>query len=158
MPFEQDKLLLRHIQLICDKQKDAPEFEKLRFAFVTLGGSDDTPVLELVPTAKTSNLPKLGKNEQLAIDTFYEATKGKPSQCRLHLEDWRPVFRKRHTGDTNKAKNDAFRKAREGLVLKGFLIADNDYYRLGDKATFGDKQENVARQNHSEGDATDTPF
>lgn len=146
------------IQLICDKQKDAPEFEKLQFTFVTLGGADDTPVLQLVPTAKASNLPKLGKNEQLAMDTFYEATKDKPSQCRLHLEDWRPVFLKRHTGDTDKPKNDAFSRARRELVSKGFLQAGNDYYTLGDKATFGDKQENVARQNHSECDATDTPF
>ena len=146
------------IQLICDKQKDAPEFEKLQFAFVTLGGSDETPVLQLVPTAKTSDAPRLGKNEQLAMDTFYEATNGRPSQCRLHLEDWRPIFLKRHTGDTDKAKNDAFSRARRELVSKGFLIAEDDYYALGDKATFGDKQENVARQNHSEGDATDTPF
>ena len=146
------------IQLICDKQKDAPEFEKLQFAFVTLGGADETPVLQLVPTAKTSDVPRLGKNEQLAMDTFYEATNGRPSQCRLHLEDWRPIFLKRHTGDTDKAKNDAFSRARRELVSKGFLQADNDYYTLGDKATFGDKQENVARQNHSEGDATDTPF
>ena len=42
------------------------------------------------------------------------------------------------------------------LVAKGFITADNDYYTLSDKATLGDKQENVARQNHHDGDATDT--
>ena len=41
------------IQLTCEKQKDAPEFDKLQFAFVTMGGSDDTPVLHMVPTSKT---------------------------------------------------------------------------------------------------------
>ena len=152
------KFRMHDIQLICDKQKDAPEFEKLQFAFVTLGGADETPVLQLVPTAKTSNAPKLGKNEQLALDTYAEATEGRPLICRLHLEDWRPFFLKRHTGDTDKAKNDAFSRSRRDLVLKGFLQVDTDYYTLGDKATFGDKQENVARQNYSEGDATDTPF
>ena len=128
------------VQLICDKQKDAREFERMQFCFVTLGGEDDTPVLQLVPTALRNNTPRLGKNEQLAMDTFYEATNGRPSQCRLHLEDWRPVFLKRHTGDTDKAKNDAFSRARRDLVAKGFLTADNDFYNLGDKATSGDNQ------------------
>jgi len=69
------------IQLICDKQKDAPEFDTLQFCFVTLGGDDDTPVLHLVPTSKVSFGPKLGKNEQLAMDTFAEATNEKLSPC-----------------------------------------------------------------------------
>jgi hypothetical protein len=141
--------------LICDKQKDAPEFDKLQFCFVTLGGDDDTPVLHLVPTSNVTFGPRLGKNEQLAMDTFAEATKGRPTQCRLYLADWRKIFVQRHTGADVKKKNDAFSKARRGLVEKGFIIADNDYYTLCDKATFGDKQENVARQNHHDGDATD---
>ena len=111
-----------------------------------------------MPTSNISFGPRLGKNEQLAIDTFAEATKGRPSQCRLHLEDWREIFLQRHTGDTVKAKNDAFSRARRDLVAKGFITADNDYYTLSDTATSGDKQENVARQNHNDGDATDTPF
>jgi len=90
------------------------------------------------------------------MDTFAEATKGRPSQCRLHLADWREIFLQRHTGDTPKAKNDAFSRARRDLVAKGFIVADNDYYTLSDTATLGDKQENVARQNHHDGDATDT--
>ena len=150
------KIGAHDIQLTCKKQKDAPEFDKLQFTFVTMSGTDDTPVLHMVPTSKTPTGPKLGKNEQLALDTYAEATEGRPLICRLHLEDWRPFFLKRHTGDTDKAKNDAFSRARRDLFSKGFLIADNDFYTLGDKATFGYKQENVARQNHSEGDATDT--
>ena len=144
------------IQLTCETQKDAPDFGKLQFSFVTMGGSDDTPVLHMVPTSKAPKGPKLGKNEQLALDTYSEATADRLQICRLHLEDWRPFFLKRHTGDTDKAKNDAFSRARRDLVSKGFLIADDDFYTLGDKATFGDNQENVARQNHSVGDATDT--
>lgn len=133
------KLGQHDLQLICDKQKDGGEFDKLQFTFVTMGGTDETPVLQMVPTSKTPTRLNLGKNEQLAFDTYAEATNGRPSQCRLHLEDWRPVFLKRHTGDTEKAKNDAFSRARRDLVLKGFLQTDNDYYTLGDKATFGDK-------------------
>ena len=150
------KIGAHDIQLVCEKQKDAPEFDKLQFTFVTMGGTDDTPVLHMVPTSKTATGPKLGKNAQLALDTYTEATEGRPLICRLHLEEWRPFFLKRHTGDTNKAKNDAFIRARRDLVLKSFLIADDDFYTLGDKAKFGDKQEYVARQNHSAGAATDT--
>jgi len=142
------------IQLICDKQKDAPEFDTLQFCFVTLGGEDDTPVLHLVPTSNISFGPRLGKNEQLAMDTFAEATKGRPSQCRLHLEDWREIFLQRHTGDTVKKKNDAFSRARRDLVETGFITADNDYYTLSDKATIKkmspDKIITIAtRQTHS---------
>jgi len=133
------KLGQHDIQLICEKQKDATEFDKLQFCFVTLGGIDDTPVLHMVPTSKALKKSKLGKNDQLALDTYAEATDGRPTLCRLHLEDWRPFFFKRHTGDTIKAKNDAFSRARRELVSKGFLIADDDYYTLGDKAIFGDK-------------------
>ena len=121
-----------------------------------MGGADDTPVLQLVPTSQATTGPKLGKNEQLALDTYAQATEGRPLKCRLHLEDWGLIFLKRHTGDTDKAKNDAFSRARGNLVSKGFLIADDDFYTLGDKATSGVIHENVARQNHSEGDATDT--
>ena len=150
------KIGAHDIQLGCEKQKDAPEFDKLQFTCVTMGGADETPVLHMVPTSKAPKGPKLGKNEQLALDTYAEATEGRPLVCRLHLEDWRPFFFRRHTGDTDKAKNDAFSRARRELVSKGFLQVDADYYTLSDKATFGDKQENVARQNHSAGDATDT--
>ena len=103
----------------------------------------------MVPTSKALKKSKLGKNDQLALDTYAEATDGRPTLCRLHLEDWRPFFFKRHTGDTVKAKNDAFSRARRELVSKGFLIADDDYYTLSDKATLGEKHENSAGQNHT---------
>ena len=144
------------IQLTCEKQKDAPEFDKLQFMFVTMDGVDETPVLHMVPTSTTPTRTKLSANEQLALDTYSEATKGRSLTCRLHIDEWRPFFLKRHTGDKPKSKNDAFSRARRDLAKKGFLQVDADYYTLGDKATFGGKQEYVARQNHSTGDATDT--
>jgi hypothetical protein len=152
------KIGAHDVQLICEKQKDDPEFDLMQFVFVTLGGDDDTPVLQMVPTSTRPNTPRLGKNEQLAMDTFYEATKSMPASCRLYLEDWRSAFVKRHTGDTDKAKNDAFSTARRDLVSKGFLTADNDFNSLGDKATNGDIRQKVARQNSGNGDATDTPL
>ena len=144
--------------LKCEKQKDAPEFDDIQFCFLTLSGEDDTPVLKKVETSKRPPRPKLGINEQLALDTYMEATKGRPLLCRLHIDEWRPFFERRHTGDTPKQKNDAFSRARRSLVSRDLMQVENDFYTLSDKATFGDKQENLARQNPSEGDATDTPF
>ena len=142
----------------CEKQKDAPEFDDMQFCFVTLSGDDDTPVLHQVETTSRPKKLKLGGNEQLAIDTYMEATKGRPIQCRLHLDEWRPYFERRHTGDTNKKKNDAFSRARRTLVSRGLMDADNDFYMLSDKATSGVIHENVAGQNERAGDATDTPL
>ena len=150
------KIGTHDIQLTCNKQKDAPEFDKLQFTFVTMGGTDDTPVLHLVPTSKSPTGLKLRTNERLALDTYAEATENRPPGYRLHIDEWRPFFLKRHTGDKPKSKNDAFSRARRDLVKMGFLQVDADYYTLSDKATCSDKHENIARQSHSEGDATDT--
>ena len=71
----------------------------------------------------------------MAMDAFYEATKGNVTSAGLALEEWRPLFNERHTGDNIKSKDTAFRRAREGLVDKGLLKCRDDIYRLGDKAT-----------------------
>ena len=152
------KISQHDILLHCEKQKDAPEFDDMQFCFVTLSGDDETPVLQRVETTSRPKKLKLGVNEQLAMDTYMEATKGRPIQCRLHLDEWRPHFEKRHTGDTTKQKNDAFSRARRSLVSRGLMDADNDFYMLSDKATSGVIHENVAGQNGRAGDATDTPL
>ena len=153
------KKISQHDMLVhCEKQKDAPEFDDMQFCFVTLSGDDDTPVLHQVETTSRPKKLKLGINEQLAMDTYMEATKGRPIQCRLHLDEWRPHFEKRHTGDTIKQKNDAFSRARRSLVSRGLMDADNDFYMLSDKATSGVIHENVVGQNGRAGDATDTPL
>ena len=153
------KKISQHDMLVhCEKQKDAPEFDDMQFCFVTLSGDDDTPVLHQVETTNRPKKLKLGINEQLAMDTYMEATKGRPIQCRLHLDEWRPHFEKRHTSDTPKKKNDAFSRARRALVSRGLMTADNDFYMLSDKATSGVIHENVAGQNGRAGDATDTPL
>ena len=152
------KISQHDILLHCEKQKDAPEFDDIQFCFVTLAGDDNTPALQRVQTSNRPKKLKLGINEQLAIDTYMEATEGRPIQCRLHLDEWRPYFEKRHTGDTPKQKNDAFSRARRTLVSRGLMDADNDFYMLSDKATSGAIHENVAGQNGRAGDATDTPL
>ena len=142
----------------CEKQKDAPEFDDMQFCFVTISGDDDTPVLQRVETSSRLKKLKPGINEQIAIDTYMEATEGRPIQCRLHLDEWRAYFEKRHTGDTPKRKNDAFSRARRSLVSQGLMDADNDFYMLNDKASSGVIHKNVAGQNGRAGDATDTPL
>ena len=69
------------------------------------------------------------------MDTFCEATKGNVASAGLTLDEWRPLFNERHTGDNQKSKDTAFRRAREELVNKGLLKCSDDIYRLGDKAT-----------------------
>ena len=69
------------------------------------------------------------------MDTFCEATKGNVASAGLALDEWRPLFNERHTGDNQSTKNTAFARARKELVDKGSLKCRNVIYRLGDKAT-----------------------
>ena len=69
------------------------------------------------------------------MDTFCEAIKGNVASAGLALDEWRPLFNERHTGDNQSTKNTAFSRARKELVDKGLLKCSDDIYRLGDKAT-----------------------
>ena len=126
------------IQLTCDKQKEGPEFEPMQFCFVELSVEQEPPVLALVPSSTKPNGLKMSKHEELAMQTFVEATKGMSPSPGLHLNDWRPYFHRRHTGDNIKSKDTAFRRARNYLVSKGYLKVTDDFYSLGDKATSDD--------------------
>jgi hypothetical protein len=85
----------------------------------------------------TRSVPKakLTSNQAMAMDAFYEATKGNVASAGLALDEWRPLFNERHTGDNIETKNKAFLRARKELVDKGLLKCSDDIYRLGDKAT-----------------------
>lgn len=126
------------ILLTNTKQKDAKQFEPMQFVKVETLGSI---TLEPVEYIKREKKDKLGKNDKIAWDAFVEAYAAKQATnttdtaCRLHVDEWREFFNKRHTGDTNKAKNDAFRRAREQLVSLSLLKVDSFYYDYGDKAT-----------------------
>ena len=67
--------------------------------------------------------------------SFTEATKGTVALGSVELQQWRPLFNERHTGDNERSKATAFRRARKALVNKGILSVKDDIYRLGDKAT-----------------------
>jgi len=77
----------------------------------------------------------LTDNERLTFDTFKEATNGNVASGSVSLQEWRPFFNKRHTGDNDKSKATAFSRARTSLVNNGLLKVNNNIYSLGDKAT-----------------------
>jgi hypothetical protein len=93
------------------------------------------PSIALQQVTRSVPKTKLSGSQRLAMDTFYEATKGNVASAGLALNEWRPLFNERHTGDNIKSKDTAFRRAREALVDKGLLECSDDIYRLGDKAT-----------------------
>lgn len=114
----------------CEKQKDGPEFDQMQFVKVSI---EPAVVLQQVEISRYKT--KLSDGEQLAMDTFHEATKGNAASAGVALDDWRPFFNERHTGDNQNSKNTAFSRARKNLVNKGLLKCQNDIYYLGDKTT-----------------------
>ena len=114
----------------CDKQKDGPEFDTMQFVKVSVD-----PSIALEKVAISVPKAKLTSNQAMAMDAFYEATKGNVAAARLALDEWRLFFNERHTGDNQASKNTAFARARKELVDKGLIKCSDDIYRLGDKAT-----------------------
>jgi hypothetical protein len=129
------------VQMACTKQKDAPEFETMQFIKMPTLNS---VVLEPVAVTRRNDRAKLSDIQQIAMDAFFEgiepklATGTPKKSCRLHLEDWRKIFHRRHSGDNYKSKNDVFARARNSLQNKRLINCDCDYFTLGDKATGGD--------------------
>ncbi|MDA9121991.1 AAA family ATPase [Paracoccaceae bacterium] len=111
------------------KMKDAPTPEKMQFVKVPC---DDSLFLELVPVSSTLGRKPLSPNESIAFEAFNECIKGK---TQVSLDEWRPYFMERHTGDNIKSKDTAFRRTRKSLVVKKYLEVKNDIYSFGDTAT-----------------------
>ena len=105
-------------------------FDTMQFLKVSVD-----PSLALQQVTRSVPKAKLTSNQAMAMDAFYEATKGNVAVAGLTLDEWRPFFNERHTGDNQASKNTAFARARKELVDKGLLKCSDDIYRLGDKAT-----------------------
>ncbi|MDA8751115.1 helicase RepA family protein [Planktomarina temperata] len=118
------------IVVSCEKQKDGPEFDTMQFLKVSVD-----PSLASQQVTRSVSKAKLTSNQAMAMDAFYEATKGNVAAAGLALDEWRPFFNERHTGDNQASKNTAFARARKELVDKGLIKCSDDIYRLGDKAT-----------------------
>jgi len=126
------------VQMICSKQKDAPEFETMQFIAVS---TPDSIILEKTETRKDSAKNKLTADQKLAMECLQElieantATNGNVASKNVHLDKWRNEFKRRHTGDNDKSKNTAHQRARNALVSLKLVEVKDYYYSLGDKAT-----------------------
>lgn len=119
------------IAMKCDKQKDGPPFEQIQFIKLS---TDNSLVLEEVTASTRSKKSKLSDNDKLALSTLNTALENVASSS-VHLDQWRAEFKRRHTGDNSKSKDTAMQRARKKLQHIGLIIANDDYYSLGDKAT-----------------------
>ncbi|ERL97151.1 hypothetical protein HIMB11_02193 [Rhodobacteraceae bacterium HIMB11] len=126
------------VQMICSKQKDAPEFETMQFIAVS---TLDSIILEKTETRKANSKNKLTADQKLALECLQElieantATNGDVAGKNVHLDKWRHEFKRRHTGDNDKSKNTAHQRARNTLVSLKFVEVKDDFYSLGDKTT-----------------------
>ena len=147
------------VQMICTKQKDAPEFETQQFLAVS---ALDSVILEKTETQAINKENKLSPDQHLAFECLRDliaenlATNDDVASHGVHLTRWRDEFKRRHTGDNDNSKNTAHRRARKTLISLKLANVDDDFYTLGDKATCDDKHRTVALHKFSSGDTTDT--
>ena len=126
------------VQMICSKQKDAPEFKTMQFIAVS---TLDSIILEQTETRNANAKNKLTADQKLALVCLQElieadvATNSNVAVKSVHLDKWRNEFKRRHTGDNEKSKNKAHQRARNALVSLKLVEVKDDYYSLGDKAT-----------------------
>ena len=75
----------------------------------------------------------------------------------LTLDEWRPIFYKKHHGDNQDTKRKAFERARKGLVIKGILDVSDDIYTFTPRST-GRVRDIIKTENddYASEDRTDT--
>lgn len=136
------KLGNHDVQMICSKQKDAPEFETIQFIAVS---TLDSIILEKTETRKANTKDKLTADQKLALECLRElieastATNSNVAAKKIHLEKWRDEFKRRYAGDNEKSKNTSHQRARKVLISLKLVEVKDDFYCLGDKATRGYK-------------------
>ena len=125
------------VTITCTKMKDAPEPAPIAFDLQDVKLGVDRRGREfgsavLVETEAKAKAGKLTPARQFAVDTFKEAAQ--ESGVRddgafrgVYLEDWRPVFYRKHTGATTDAKRKAFDRARRDASL---FDCNDDLYQL----------------------------
>lgn len=118
------------------KMKDAPELPE---QFFTLTDVQLAPrIKSAVLTSAEASAPKarkekLPKNERLALDVYKTAAAEHGiwdggAFRGLHVDDWRPAFYAKHTGDNEQSKQRVFNRARADLVDRKRMIVQNDVY------------------------------
>ena len=66
----------------CEKQKDGPQFDTMQFLKVSVD-----PSIALQQVNRSVPKAKLTSNEAMAMDAFYEATKGSVASAGLALDE-----------------------------------------------------------------------
>lgn len=129
------------ITLTNTKMKDAepPAQRCFKLECVTLGeGGDGKPYgsAVLVDTdAPASSGKKLTANQKLGLETFRVAaieygTLSDGAFTGLHVEHWRELFYRKHTGDNADSKRRTFNRVRRDLVDSGILSVNDELYVL----------------------------
>jgi RecA/RadA recombinase len=105
-----------------------------RLKSVGLGyDADGEPVTSCV--VEEDNTPLQEEEKPLApalaycLESLQRALAATGKDC-VHLEEWRPHFYERHTGDTDGAKRAAFNRDKNKLVHLGKIRVQNDNYSL----------------------------
>ncbi|WP_168732475.1 AAA family ATPase [Desulfovibrio desulfuricans] len=105
-----------------------------RLKSVGLGyDADGEPVTSCV--VEEDNTPLQEEEKPLApalaycLESLQRALVATGKDC-VHLEEWRPHFYERHTGDTDGAKRAAFNRDKNKLVHLGKIRVQNDNYSL----------------------------
>ena len=132
------KLSDHNAQIFCTKQKDAEEFEAIQ---LIARSYLDSVVLEKVEIRKQQDKMTLKPDEQLALNCLRDllnenmATNDNVAFDKVHLNQWRDEFKRRHSGDNEKSKNTAHQRARKELISLKLVDVNDDLYSMGDKAT-----------------------
>jgi hypothetical protein len=129
------------------KTKDAEPPETMHFTLegVDLGEGASSAVLR--ETDAPQGQKKLTPTQKMAMETYTDAAAEAGAWDNggfrgVHVDDWRPRFYSKHTGDTAESKKKAFQRVRGDLVEKGQLVVTDDVYFTKD----ADLQTAIMRQ------------
>ena len=157
----------RFVYLNCTKMKDAPEtdMQKCVIEYNTITDTSGNLIQTVVPIKRTDEVERfrLTPNDAKNLEQFREAyielhgEYNSDNPISLTLDEWRPIFYKKHHGDNQDTKRKAFERARKSLVNKDILDVSDDVYTFTPKST-GRVRDIIKTENDDYGseDRTDT--
>ena len=135
----------RFVYLNCTKMKDAEELEALNFILedITISDTLGNLIQTVVPIKRTDEVERfrLTPNDAKNLEQFRNAyielygEYNSDNSISLTLDEWRPIFYKKHHGDNQDTKRKAFERARKSLVNKDILDVSDDVYTFTPKST-----------------------
>ena len=155
------------VYLNCTKMKDAEELETINFILddITITDAFGNLIQTVVPIKRTDKVEgvRLTPNDKRNLEQFQAAylelygEYNTDNSISLNLDEWRPIFYKKHHGDNQDTKRKAFERARKGLVIKGILDVSDDIYTFTPRST-GRVRDIIKTENddYASEDRTDT--